>query len=153
MTKNENLKMQVLGELQAGKVGNAIQLLRESLTQVEIPQGYELIPLDQKPAAWMKVGGMKAMPALEKEAWLNTGRQFDRELVEEYTAPSHPEPVIDKSAATRIATSLGWEPKRTWQGLTDKEICPWFQENTALTNEAAMRITRAIEAKLRSKNT
>jgi hypothetical protein len=30
--------------------------------------------------------------------------------------------------------------------LTDEEICPWFQENTALTNEAAMRITRAIEA-------
>ena len=30
--------------------------------------------------------------------------------------------------------------------LTDEQICPWFQENTALTNEAAMRITRAIEA-------
>ena len=43
-------------------------------------------------------------------------------------------------------------PQRTWVGLTDEEICPWFQENTALTNEAAMRITRAIEAKLKSKN-
>ena len=32
------------------------------------------------------------------------------------------EPVIDKSAAIRIATALGWEPKRTWQGLTDEEI-------------------------------
>jgi hypothetical protein len=30
--------------------------------------------------------------------------------------------VIDKSAAVRIATSLGWEPKRTWVGLTDEEI-------------------------------
>ena len=28
------------------------------------------------------------------------------------------EPVIDKSAATRIATALGWEPKREWVGLT-----------------------------------
>jgi hypothetical protein len=31
------------------------------------------------------------------------------------------EPVIDKSAATRIATSLGWSPQRTWVGLTDEE--------------------------------
>ena len=30
------------------------------------------------------------------------------------------EPVIDKSAAVRIATSLGWEPKR--KPLTDEEI-------------------------------
>ena len=26
-------------------------------------------------------------------------------------------PVIDESAAKRIATALGWEPKRTWVGL------------------------------------
>lgn len=32
------------------------------------------------------------------------------------------EPVIDKSAAIRIATALGWEPKREWVGLTDEEI-------------------------------
>jgi hypothetical protein len=30
------------------------------------------------------------------------------------------EPVIDKSAAIRIATALGWEPKREWVGLTDE---------------------------------
>ena len=30
------------------------------------------------------------------------------------------EPVIDKSAAVRIATALGWEPKR--KPLTDEEI-------------------------------
>ena len=36
----------------------------------------------------------------------------DRKLLPLYTAPPQPEPVIDKSAATRIATSLGWEPKR-----------------------------------------
>jgi hypothetical protein len=32
------------------------------------------------------------------------------------------DPVIDKTMATRIATQLGWEPKREWQGLTDEEI-------------------------------
>lgn len=33
---------------------------------------------------------------------------------------THP-PVIDKSAAIRIATALGWEPKREWVGLTGHE--------------------------------
>ena len=28
---------------------------------------------------------------------------------------------IDKSAAIRIATTLGWEPKREWVGLTAEE--------------------------------
>lgn len=31
------------------------------------------------------------------------------------------EPVIDKSAAVRIATALGWEPKREWKTLTDAQ--------------------------------
>lgn len=34
---------------------------------------------------------------------------------------AQPEPVIDKSAAIRIATALGWEPKHTWMGLTDED--------------------------------
>ena len=37
-------------------------------------------------------------------------------------------------------------PPRESVGLTEEEIWPWFQENTALTNESAMRIVRAIEA-------
>ncbi len=32
------------------------------------------------------------------------------------------EPVIDKSAAKRIATSLGWTSQRTWVGLTDEDM-------------------------------
>ena len=32
------------------------------------------------------------MPALEKEAWLSTGRQFDQEIVEEYTIPLYTTP-------------------------------------------------------------
>jgi len=47
---------------------------------------------EQEPVAWLKVGGMKAMPALEKEAWLSTGRQFDQEIVEEYTIPLYTTP-------------------------------------------------------------
>ena len=61
------------------------------------------------------------------------------------------EPVIDKSAAVRIATSLGWEPKREWQGLTQKDIDIAFDD----TQEGGgfWEFARAIEAKLREKNT
>jgi hypothetical protein len=41
---------------------------------------------------------------------------------ENMVAQPEQEPVIDKSAAIRIATSLGWSPQRTWVGLTDEEI-------------------------------
>ena len=57
-----------------------------------------------------------------------------------YTRPQAREPVIDKSAAIRIATALGWEPKR--QPLTDEEISKidWKQ------NETLHDFARAIEA-------
>jgi hypothetical protein len=48
--------------------------------------------------------------ALEKKA------ENARELGLDY------DPVIDKSAAVRIATALGWTPQRTWVGLTPS--CP-----------------------------
>ena len=39
-----------------------------------------------------------------------------------YTAPpKKDEPVIDKSMAKRIATQLGWEPKKEWVNLTVEE--------------------------------
>jgi len=46
-----------------------------------------------------------------------------------------------------------FEPQRPWVGLTDEEIWEWFRDNTALTNESGIRIVRAIEAKLKEKNT
>jgi hypothetical protein len=56
--------------------------------------------------------------------------------------------VIDKSAAVRIATALGWEPKREWVGLTDEEL--------ELLNDCgdtdSHKFARAIEAKLKEKN-
>jgi hypothetical protein len=36
--------------------------------------------------------------------------------------PQRTEPVIDQSAAIRIATVLGWEPKRPWVGLTLTQV-------------------------------
>lgn len=52
--------------------------------------------------------------------------------------------VIDKAAAVRIATSIGWEPKREWVGLTDEEIDEWTPEIHA--------VIRVVEAKLKAKN-
>jgi hypothetical protein len=59
------------------------------------------------------------------------------------------DPVIDKTMATRIATQLGWEPKREWQGLTMEEV----QE--ILTDPRYQMkpfIVHAVEAKLKEKN-
>ena len=69
------------------------------------------------------------------------------------TTPPQPEPVIDKSAAIRIATSLGWEPKRTWQGLTDEEIVKVLGNvREIITGNVFLHFARAIEATIRSKN-
>jgi hypothetical protein len=60
------------------------------------------------------------------------------------------EPVIDESAAKRIATALGWEPKRTWVGLTDDEIWEVYKKYDSMQYVA---FSKAIEAKLKEKNT
>ena len=63
------------------------------------------------------------------------------------------DPVIDRTMAVRIATQLGWEPKREWVGLTDEEIAEigkiWLTGNRMLP----FPLARAIEAKLKEKNT
>jgi hypothetical protein len=59
------------------------------------------------------------------------------------------DPVIDRTMAVRIATQLGWEPKREWVGLTDAEIDTW----DIVGHESLRDFVRAIEAKLKEKNT
>jgi hypothetical protein len=74
---------------------------------------------------------------------------------------THPQPkgehVIDKSAAIRIATALGWEPKREWVGLTDKDIEEAYKQAEkkepymgAVTRKG---IAEAFEQILKEKNT
>lgn len=58
-------------------------------------------------------------------------------------------PVIDKSAAIRIATALGWTPPR--KPLTDEEIEDLYFDNFSIGELKAF--ARAIEAKLKEKNT
>ena len=64
------------------------------------------------------------------------------------TPPQRTEPVIDQSAAKRIATALGWTPPRTWVGLTDEEFHDLQIENI----DDPWANFKAIEAKLKQKN-
>jgi hypothetical protein len=65
------------------------------------------------------------------------------------------DPVIDRTMAVRIATQLGWEPKREWVGLTNDEIDDiWaeFNDGYGIIEETLWGYERAIEAKLKEKN-
>ena len=80
--------------------------------------------------------------------WQKSQQALDRmaENERELGIQMQPEPVIDKPAAIRIATALGWEPKREWQGLTDEDEIDW-EEGGSLRD-----LVKAIEAKLKEKN-
>ena len=71
--------------------------------------------------------------------------------IEKVIAPqrTEQEPVIDKSAAVRIATALGWEPKREWVGLTDVEVHSLAFD---ARHGGIIDFSKAIEAKLKQKN-
>ena len=71
-------------------------------------------------------------------------KMFSEQAVKTY------EPVIDKSMAKRIATQLGWEPKREWVGLTEDEATILFR---LCLGRPYDDFWRAIEAKLKEKNT
>ena len=58
------------------------------------------------------------------------------------------DPIIDRTMAVRIATQLGWEPKREWVGLTDEEA----RELCVANVPYVIDMVRALEAKLKEKN-
>ena len=95
---------------------------------------------------------------LEQEIYENTRQFVSRDVMEwmlkRYytTPPQRTEPVIDKSAAKRIATVLGWTPPRTWVGLTDEEVSEVFGGDIHAEHSGELRFVRAIEAKLKQKN-
>ena len=76
-----------------------------------------------------------------------------RELAEHFVKHTTPlQPVIDESAAKRIATALGWEPKRTWVGLTDEEKQEIYKQADE-ENWHDQPLLETVEAKLKEKNT
>ena len=61
---------------------------------------------------------------------------------------------IEREAAMRMKAVSATVAKREWVGLTDKEIAQLEETTTCLANESWLRnLTRAIEAKLKQKNT
>ena len=108
-----------------------------------------------EPAAWMYPDDLKRFETSEAyaEAYsIAMVSPTQGETVPLYRAPQKQPPVIDKSVARRIATQLGWEPPRTWVGLTDEEIVLIVAECAASHQHTDIHFARAIEAKLRSKN-
>ena len=85
------------------------------------------------------------IPAKEIDGELWVKASDHHQAIKEALAQTQ-EPVIDKSAAIRIATSLGWSPPRTWVRLTDEELADCLDMSIQKT-------CRAIEAKLKEKNT
>lgn len=62
------------------------------------------------------------------------------------------EPVIDKSAAIRIATQLGWQPKREWVGLTEEDKKSIVNKKAEGAYLSVMQTIELTEAKLKEKN-
>lgn len=65
---------------------------------------------------------------------------------------------IDESAAKRIATALGWEPKRTWDELTLAEVKEAYNQHAKYQIEDMgvsgwVEFADALQTILRSKNT
>ena len=75
-------------------------------------------------------------PPPKREPPCKTGSQCTTKCME----CTEPEPVIDKSAAIRIATSLGWTPQR--KPLTDEQMEQIHQQYGGNIK----KIMRAVEA-------
>jgi len=131
-----------------------IEVVKEFLTQPE-----------QEPVAWMHVmdntEGLKAngtgvvsITQKRKHPFGKAGIDFSKSYPVTSTPlfatpPQRTEPVIDKSAAIRIATTLGWTPPRTWVELTDEE----YVEACQMAERGNYLVAfQRIQAKLRSKN-
>jgi hypothetical protein len=97
---------------QLANTNKTIELLRARLAQPE-----------PEPVAWFTEDHREDKSATTyskkmAERWLEKGWP----VTPLYTAPPQRNSVIDKTMAKRIATQLGWQPKREWVGLTDEEI-------------------------------
>ena len=133
----------------------------------ESPQGYEAIAAitalrerlaqpEDEPVAWMTEEDTNGV-----NVWLfkKTALKFTSTPIPLYTRPQPAAPVIDEAAAKRIATSLGWAPRKAWQGLTLEEI--WDstygltriqKDDWVATDADLMEFAHIIEAKLKEKN-
>ena len=108
-------------------------------------------PKEQEPVAWITTWNEPNDAGVELH-WVKQERGSSSKHTPLYTAPpKKDEPVIDKSMAKRIATQLGWEPKKEWVGLTDEDLDFWGGELGL--GELGKGVLRAVDAHLKGKNT
>jgi hypothetical protein len=84
----DGVQFLMMSEESAVRIGSAIKNINASQPE-------------QKPVAWLEENGAKAMTDLEKQAWIQAGRD---ELVETYNKPLYTTPQT-----------------KEWVGLTDEE--------------------------------
>ena len=147
-TDRELLEMalEALSNFDYDKRMQAVDALRTALSRKaldELAQIDRELGLDDMQPDLAKVG--------EVGVW-GSGSDTSQERVDETQEQRH-EQVIDKSAAKRICTQLGWEPKREWHGLTDEEIAELYIKWDKTPGVSMADFSRAIEAKLKEKNT
>ena len=61
------------------------------------------------------------------------------------------DPIIDRTMAVRIATQLGWEPKREWVNLTGEEFAEILFHGGGIHRPEIMLLK--VQEKLKEKNT
>ena len=124
---------------------NKANELRQAIAELE----------SQEPVAWrFKTGTWWNREVHWRYVLSLDGTEGLRGLEPLYThPPQRTEPVIDKSAAIRIATALGWTPPRTWVGLTDEEKHKtWYEMQNIMSWYSFQEIANAIEAKVKERN-
>ena len=117
-----------LGDLQAGRVGNAMQILREALVEQ---------PAQQEPVAWLTE---ERYAEMHTPKWTSKIQQvFSKDgILESQTIQYAPQ-----------SKPVSYPPaQRTWVGLTDKEEVELW-ENT----DSDWELMKRTEAKLKEKNT
>jgi len=157
---------QAIAEAEAEKE-NTLQALHNENERLGL---YKDAYAEQKPVAWREIHGkvIKALAgivnvhtpdklfdldAIPREPVMGLVQQIKVAIDAYQPQRTEQEPVIDKSAAIRIATALGWEPKRTWVGLTDEEKHKtWYEMQNIMGWYSFQEIAQAIEAKLKQKN-
>ena len=123
------------------------QKLLDTLAEAIDAQQWELDNHIKTHGEWYRPKRVEYM----KDALANTLRTVEL-LSHKLNTPQEREPVIDNSMAKRIATQLGWEPKREWVGLTDDDLRTIYQ-CLCISGASFNTIAFSVEAKLKEKNT
>ena len=136
----------------AAEKENALQALHNENERLGL---YKDAYAEQEPVAWMYVNIDGECEDIGYGKTYLAGLDGCTPL---YTHPpqrTEQETVIDKSAAIRIATALGWEPKREWVGLTDEEYFSLQMKirTPMISVQDYINAMQMVEKALKEKNT